>query len=145
MVLSELATFSVVAFGQESQAHSPGAQGQTSVLPPQLQVVFSVPGTFFKSAVVTFALGQELQAQCPGAQGQASVLPPQLHVVLSVPGTCLRSDLDVSVPEQLHLPFSHEQVPESECAPHLQVVLSAPVAASPASCFFKSAKRRASA
>ena len=81
VVLSEPATFSVLALGQESQAQASDSHGQSAVLPPHLQVVLLVPGTFS-----VFAFGQELQAHAPGAHGQFSVLPPHLHVVLSVPG-----------------------------------------------------------
>jgi len=52
------ATFSVCAFEQEAQAQLPGAQGQFSVLPPQLQVVLLEPET-----CLTEDLLQSAQAQ----------------------------------------------------------------------------------
>jgi hypothetical protein len=119
------------------QAHFPTSQGQFLLSPPHLQVVLSVPGTMFN-----FDLEHPEQAHFPASQGQFASSPPHLQVVFSVPGTMSISDLEH--PEQAHFPASqgHSLLIE----PHLHVVFSDPgtFVTPEASCFFKSASRRAS-
>jgi hypothetical protein len=82
------------------------------------------------------------QAHFPATQGQFLSSPPHLQVVLSVPGTLFNFDLEH--PEQAHFPASQGQSLLIE--PHLHVVFSDPgtLVTPAASCFFKSASRRAS-
>jgi hypothetical protein len=121
--------FGTIYLEHPEQAHFPASQGQFLSSPPHLQVVLSVPGTMFN-----YDLEHPEQAHFPAAQGQFLSSPPQLHVVIS----------DLEHPEQAHFPASqgHSLLIE----PHLHVVFSDPgtFVTPAASCFFKSASRRAS-
>lgn len=82
--------------GQLAQAHSPGLQAHFSSAPPQLHLVFSVPGTFSSSAASadTFGLAssgfllQLEQAHSPGLHEHLPATLPQLQAVRpSLPST----------------------------------------------------------